>query len=305
VIWDLFHYGYPADLDPFSEQFAERLATYAGAVARHVARELPGRHFFTPVNEGSYFSWAAGEVGRFAPHERGRGYELKVSLARAAIQASRAIRRELPGARVVTVDPVCHVVPSYGASLDERSRARGFSNEVVFQFMDMVSGRLHPELGGRREDLDVVGLNYYWTNQWELDRPDEPLAADDARRVPLAELVRRAVRRYGDQVVITETAAAGDARGPWIDDLSATALELLDEGVELRGVCLYPVLGMPEWHEPECWTQMGLWDVSPCSDGFSRRPHVESLAALARAQEELTSSFGEMATEPFAAAVDS
>src|SRR5688500_5383717 len=79
VIWDLFHYGYPEDLDPFSIHFAERLAAYAAAVARHLARELPGPLWFTPVNEGSYFSWAAGEVGCFAPHEHGRGYELKLS----------------------------------------------------------------------------------------------------------------------------------------------------------------------------------------------------------------------------------
>jgi hypothetical protein len=285
VIWDLFHYGYPADLDPFSTRFAERLAAYAGAVARHLARELPERLLFTPVNEGSYFSWAGGEVGRFAPHERGRGYELKVSLARAAIHAARAIRSECPDARVITVDPVCHAVAAPGASLDERSRARGFNHDVVYQFMDMVAGRLHPELGGRREDLDILGLNYYSTNQWELGRPEEPLAADDPRRVPLSELVLRTFHRYGGEVMISETAAAGDARGPWIDALSRTVIELLAEDVPLLGICLYPVLGMPEWHDRERWTQMGLWDVIPGSEGFVRHPHAESLRALARAQE--------------------
>lgn len=308
VIWDLFHYGYPADLDPFSSHFGERLAAYAAGVARFVARELPGPHWFTPVNEGSYFSWAAGEVGRFAPHERGRGYELKVSLARAAILAARAIRRELPRARIVTVDPICHVVPPHGASLEDRSRARGFSHEVVFQFMDMVAGRVHPELGGARDDLGVVGLNYYLTNQWELDRPEAPLALDDPRRLPLSDLVRRAALRYGGDVVVSETAAAGEARGPWIDELSATALELLDEGAALRGICLYPVLGMPEWHDQACWTQMGLWDLDPGDGGIDRRPHEDSLLALARAQEALVCfRQGQLAvgSEPLAAASDS
>jgi hypothetical protein len=36
---------------------------------------------------------------------------------------------------------------------------------------------------------------------------------------------------------------------------------LLDEGVPLRGVCLYPILGMPKWHSPEQWVRMGLWDI--------------------------------------------
>lgn len=308
VIWDLFHYGYPLELDPFSVHFGERLAAYATAVARHVSRELPGRRLFTPVNEGSYFSWAAGEVGRFAPHERGRGYELKVSLARAAILTARAIRRECPDARIVTVDPICHVVAAPHAGLEERARARGFSNDVVYQFMDMVSGRLHPELGGRREDLDVVGLNYYSTNQWELERAGEPLAGDDPRRVPLAELVRRTLRRYGGDVVISETAAAGDAREAWIDDLSATALELLGESAPLGGICLYPVLGMPEWHDRGRWTQMGLWDVDPTSDGFDRYPHEGSLRALARARQQLESfedADRHTPAEPRAAASDS
>jgi hypothetical protein len=35
---------------------------------------------------------------------------------------------------------------------------------------------------------------------------------------------------------------------------------MLKEGMPLLGVCLYPILGMPEWHEPDIWTPMGLWD---------------------------------------------
>lgn len=32
------------------------------------------------------------------------------------------------------------------------------------------------------------------------------------------------------------------------------------DGIPLKGVCLYPILGMPEWHSQE-WTPMGLWDL--------------------------------------------
>lgn len=283
VVWDLFHYGYPDDLDPFGTEFSERLARYAAATARHVSRALPGPHYFTPINEPSYFAWAAGEVGRFAPHAEGRGYELKVSLVRAQVAAVEAIRAVCPSARIVTVDPICNVVPPFDAPAREDERARAFSYDVVFQFMDMVSGRARRELGGSRDSLGVVGLNYYATNQWELDHGDSPLAADDPRRLPLAALVERASRRYGGPIIISETAEVEDARAGWIDELSSVALECWTAGIELVGICLYPVLGMPEWHDRTRWTEMGLWDVRP-DDGFERRPHLASLRALARAQ---------------------
>jgi hypothetical protein len=286
LVWDLFHYGYPADLDLFSAEFPARLARYAAAVARHIARELPGPHYLTPINEPSYFAWAAGEVGCFAPHLTGRGYELKVMLVRAQLAAVRAVRDACPAARIVTVDPICHVVPPPSASAEDRARAHDFNHQVVFQFMDMVSGRSRPELGGSRDALGIVGLNYYWTNQWELDHAGTALAPDDPRRRPLAALLRRAARRYGGDLLISETAAVGDARPAWIHELSRTALELLAEGVRLRGVCLYPVLGMPEWHDQGQWTQMGLWDVLPGA-GLARVPHEPSLQALAVARQRL------------------
>src|SRR5687768_128900 len=36
-IWDLCHYGYPDDADPFADDFAGRFADYARAAAAHVA----------------------------------------------------------------------------------------------------------------------------------------------------------------------------------------------------------------------------------------------------------------------------
>ena len=50
-IWDLCHYGYPDDADPFADDFAERFARYARAAAEHVVPRSRGPHFFTPINE--------------------------------------------------------------------------------------------------------------------------------------------------------------------------------------------------------------------------------------------------------------
>ena len=285
VIWDLFHYGYPNDLDPFSVEFADRFAAYCRAAARYVVRKMDGACYFTPMNEPSYFAWAGGDVGRFAPHVRGRAAELKLSLARAAIRGIDAIRDVYPEARIVNVDPICQVVVG---SNDPTAleHARRFNEEFVFEFWDMVSGRARPELGGSPAHLDIAGLNYYWTNQWELGREGVPLADDDPRRVPLADLIRTVWRRYSCEVVLTETSALGEARAPWIHELSTMAEHLLAEGVPLGGICLDPILGMPEWHARDQWARMGLWDLEREQNVLKRRACAPMMAALRVVHEE-------------------
>lgn len=285
VVWDLFHFGYPDDVDPFSTQFGDRFAAYCRAAARYVDGRAEGPCYFTPMNEPSYFAWAGGDVGWFAPHARGRAAELKHSLARAAIGGIDAIREVCPRARIVNVDPICRVVVD-GDDPAQRQHAERFNEEYVFEFWDIVAGRRQPELGGSPAHLDIVGLNYYWTNQWALGREGVPLAADDPRRVPLADLVRKAWKRYGCEIVITETSALGEARAPWIHELSAMAEQLLGEGVPLGGTCLYPILGMPEWHARDQWTRMGLWDLEREQDVLSRKACGPMMAALRRVHAE-------------------
>jgi hypothetical protein len=265
VIWDLFHYGYPLGLDLFGEDFPPRFTDYCYAVGRYIGERTEGTCLFTPVNEPSFMAYAAGEKGLFAPHVEGRGWELKVALCRAAIAGIEALWTACPGARMVNVDPLCRVAGPFERP-QAREAVRDFNERLVFQSWDMLAGRLLPELGGSRAHLDIVGVNYYWTNQWEWGAaplPDgriPPLADDDPRRAPLRDLVRQAWRRYGGEVMITETAHVGAQRAPWMFEVARDAEALLREGVPLRGLCLYPILGMPEWHEPDVWTPMGLWD---------------------------------------------
>ena len=53
----------------------------------------------------------------------------------------------------------------------------------------------------------------------------------------------------------------------------------LRRGVRLHGICLYPILGMPEWHEPEVIVRMGLWDLEHGENGLERVPDEELLGA--------------------------
>ena len=97
----------------------------------------------------------------------------------------------------------------------------------------------------------------------------------------LARLIRGVWRRYRHDILITETAHVGEKRGAWLGEVARQSEALLREGVPLRGVCLYPILGMPEWHEPEVWTAMGLWDPvsqhDPAGPRLACRPMMEAL----------------------------
>ncbi len=276
VIWDLFHYGYPRHVDLWSEDFPRRFADYCYAAARYIAAHTEGPALFTPVNEPSYMAHAGGEQGLFAPYAQGRGWDLKVALCRAAIAGIDAIRAASPRARIVNVDPLCRVVcPPERPDL--AAQAEDFNQRLVFQSWDMLCGRLLPELGGSRAHLDIVGVNYYWTNQWEWGHPPVngvvlPLAENDSRRLSLAALLRGVWHRYGGEIMITETAHVGEQRGPWMREVAAQSELLLCEGVPLRGVCIYPILGMPEWHDRDTWTCMGLWDPL-----CRREPHAGRL----------------------------
>jgi beta-glucosidase/6-phospho-beta-glucosidase/beta-galactosidase len=270
LILDLFHYGFPSHLDIYSEAFADRFADYCQAVASEVAKRADVPVHFTPVNEPSYFAWAAGEAARFAPYDTGRAYEMKVSMVRAAIRGIEAIWSLLPAARMVNVDPVCKVAPPVA----DRSRdddVRFFNEVAVFECWDMLAGKLHPELGGSPKHLDIVGINYYWTNQWEIDRTGEPLAMDDARLTPVRDLIRKVWERYRRPMIISETSHVEHMRGPWLRYVVEEVEAARAEDIPLNGICIYPVLGMPEWHEPEVWVRMGMWDCVPNASGRLQR----------------------------------
>lgn len=287
VIWDLFHYGYPDGLDPLGRDFSRRFADYCYETGRYLARKVEGPLWFTPVNEPSFFAFAGGEEGLFAPHLKGRGWDLKVALCRAAIAGIEALWVAAPGCRMVNVDPLCRVVAPPGRSdLDEE--VQRFNDCYVFQSWDMIAGRLLPELGGSTRHLDVVGINYYWTNQWELgaapaaDGTLPPLAEDDPRRAPLSVLLRSAWDRYRQPMIVSETSHVADSRGRWVRHVAAEAAELIGEGIELHGICLYPILGMPEWHQPDVWTPMGLWDPLCTSSPGGERLLCDDMAAALR-----------------------
>lgn len=289
VIWDLFHYGYPAGVDLLGKDFPRRFADYCYAIARYIGRRTEGTCWFTPVNEPSFLSYAGGHAGLFAPHLTGKGWDLKVALIKAAIAGIDAIHAACPRARIVNVDPLCRVTAPEGRD-ELAAEARDFNERLVFQCWDMLCGRLLPELGGTPVHLDVLGINYYWTNQWELgSTPDErgvlpPLRDDDPRRLPLSDLVHSVWERYRHPLILSEIAEVGPKRGDLVRDVARESIAMFERDIPIGGVCLYPILGMPEWHARDEWVPMGLWDPichhNPADGRIVCEPMLEALRSV-------------------------
>ncbi|MGV3616037.1 MAG: family 1 glycosylhydrolase [Fimbriimonas sp.] len=277
LVYDLFHYGYPKSIsDPMGEEFVERFADYCFETARFLRERADGPYYFTPVNEPSYFAWAAGEAAVFAPYLTGRAYDLKVQLIRAAIRGIDAIRSVLPEARIVNADPFCRVVtPPDRADLADE--VRFFNETAVFESWDMLAGRSLPELGGSPAHLDIVGINYYWTNQWTFGTTDSPLLESDPRCWSLREVIRHVWQRYENPIVVSETSHSQSNKAWWLRTVADEAMASLREGIPLHGVCLYPILGMPEWHDQSVWAHMGLWEVADDGNRTLHRPMAEAL----------------------------
>jgi len=266
VIWDLCHFGWPDHLDIFKPEFVVALAQFGAAFARWLANEMNGPVWFVPVNEISYFSWAAADEGSMHPFVTGRGFELKAQLVRAAIQTMDAIWSVLPQARFIHVDPVIHVVasPKYP---EEQPDAEAYRLSQ-FQAWDMIGGRVWPELGGQEKYLDVIGVNFYPHNQWFYNlkgirpiRKFTPLNRRHPLYRPFRDLLREVHQRYHRPMVIAETGAENRLRSGWFRYICQEAKAAMEAGVDLNGVCLYPILNHPGWvDDRHCHN--GLWDYA-------------------------------------------
>jgi hypothetical protein len=155
----------------------------------------------------------------------------------------------------------------------------------------MLAGRFMPDLGGSPKHLGIVGINYYWNNQWILDEPWAPLNAQDIRRMPLRYIARTVWKRYGQEMLLSETSHVGEMRAHWMRELVTEIEAIRALNIPLLGVCWYPVLEMADWHTPSLWTPMGLWDLDHAGGSMRRTAYRPVLNALRAAQERLETTF--------------
>lgn len=292
VIWDVFHYGWPDDLELFSAAFIDRLAGLARAFARLLTSESDETPWLVPVNEISFFSWAAGDEGFFYPYARGRGDELKRHLVRAQIAAIDAVREVAPNARFVHTDPLVNVVarPEQAHLAADAESYR----QAQYEAWDMLSGRLEPGLGGADRYLDVLGLNYYPHNQWFYpDRVMIPFGASQYR--PLREMLHEAWERYQRPLFLAETGVENEMRPDWLRYVSNETRSALTANVPIEGICLYPIVNHPGWDDDR-HCHNGLWDYA---DEAGLRQAYEPLARELRGLIEQLEQRADVSSSPW------
>jgi len=262
VIWTLCHYGWPQGLDLLSPEFVKRFAAFANATAKFMKRRTDAPPFYCPVNEISYFSWAAGHIGHMYPFLRNRGHVVKRQLIRAAIAAIDAVRAAEPRARFVQTEPIINVVPHpRQPELAHRAVAR---TESQFEAWDMMLGKVAPELGGGPQYLDIAGINFYHSNQWLHPGPvflHWHKLPRDPRWIPLHRMLAYFHQRYRSPLFLAETSHVGVGRAAWIREIADEVRQARQCGVPVEGICLFPILDRPDWDDPDHWHNSGLWDL--------------------------------------------
>jgi beta-glucosidase/6-phospho-beta-glucosidase/beta-galactosidase len=290
VIWDLWHYGWPDDIDIFSAAFVDRFTAFARAAAACISdyTDVP---LISPINEISFFSWAGGEGGIFNPFAKHRGDEMKRQLVRASIQAIDAIREVNPAARLFQIDPMINVVPR-SSRAEDVANAEGY-RQSQFQAWDMIAGRAQPELGGREGYLDVIGVNYYIHNQfvWE----GQMIVPSDPRYRHASQMLEEIYRRYGRPIFVAETGIEDDTRPAWLRYMCKEVFSAMTAGVPVEGLCLYPILNHPGWDDDRhCYN--GMFDYADASGARAvYQPLAEELSRQAANEVALRS--GEMVLE--------
>lgn len=256
-IWDICHFGYPLDLIPTHPGFVPRFVSLCQAFTRLYLELTDETLFIVPINEISFLSWHSGDVRGTVPFAINSGFDIKYHLCKAFIAACEAIKIISPACRILTVEPLIkiHAAHSKDAEIVERM------NLDQFQAMDIISGSMCPELGGRPEYLDIIGLNYYFNNQWLHNSSTWTWPLENDPREKLSNLLEVVNRRYNRPMLLSETGHFDEHRGCWIKEITYECVKAMQIGVNLLGICIYPLIERPDWDNLNIYHKSGIWDL--------------------------------------------
>lgn len=276
-IWDLIHFGYPDGIYPTHPLFCERFVRLCEAFALFYKAMAAGRLLVVPINEISFLSWHSGEVRGTVPFAVNSGWDIKYHLCKAAILGIQKLKDIAPDCTVILVEPLVKI--HCGPDGNDTGLAQQNLNQ--FQAMDIIAGRICPELGGREEYLDLLGFNYYWNCQWYFESEPLQWPETESKRTPLSELLSIAYSRYHKPIFLSETGHFGCGRLEWLLEITAECLTAQKKGVDLRGICIYPVTDRPDWDDLGSYCNCGIWDLDALGN---RIPHPEYIDGIIQAQ---------------------
>jgi dTDP-4-dehydrorhamnose reductase len=294
----LLHHGSgPVTTNLLDEEFPEKLAAYAG----RVAKEFPWVEYYTPVNEPLTTARFSGLYGFWYPHHRDERSFIRMLLnqVKAIILSMKEIRKVNPKARLVQTEDLCKI-----HSTTSLAYQAAYENERRWLTYDLLCGKLVPghrlwnhllSLGISKDCLqffaanacppDIMGFNYYVTSERYLDDrlhnyPDHLhggnsvhryVDADAARagqRCGLGNLLTEAWERYHLNIAITECHlnCSREEQMRWLKETWDVCCSLRQQNIPVLALTAWSLLGSFDWDtlllEQNGHYESGIYDIS-------------------------------------------
>jgi dTDP-4-dehydrorhamnose reductase len=311
----LVHHGSgPRHTSLVDPAFADGLAEYA----RAVAGRYPWALDYTPVNEPLTTARFSALYGHWYPHRRDDASFVRALLVqcRATVLAMRAIREVTPGARLIQTEDIgtTFSTPRLAYQAEHENQRRLLSLDLLCGRVDqdhpfwpllLSWGATEDELGfflDRPAPPDVIGVNYYVTSDRMLDQrlarfpawshggngrdayADIEAARGHRDGITGQRVHLRALwKRYGRPLAITEVhmGSTREQQMRWLDEAWQAALRAREEGIDVRAVTIWALLGSLDWNQlvvrADGFYETGAFDIR----GATPRP--TAIAAMAQA----------------------
>lgn len=277
----LVHHGSgPAFTSLIDDNFPSLLADYAGKVAE----KFPFIEYYTPINEPLTTARFSGLYALWYPHHKSDKSFVKMVLnqARGIVLAMQAIRKINPDAKLILTEDLCKVY-----STKQMQYQAKFENKRRWLVFDLLCGRFTEKhslwkyfikytdaqtLRFFTENVcppDIIGANHYITSERFLDHefqnyPRSVVGGNRRHRYADVEavrvnhgqpsgmkvLLRELWDRYKIPIAITEVQmhCHRDEQLRWMRQAWKTCLELQQEGVDVRALTAWSLLGAKGWN---------------------------------------------------------
>jgi dTDP-4-dehydrorhamnose reductase len=277
----LLHHGSgPAFTNLLDAEFPYLLAAYAF----EVANRYPWIEYYTPVNEPLTTARFSGLYGFWYPHHKTETsfYKMLLNQLKATVLCMEAIRSVNPDAKLIQTEDLgkTYSTPLLAYQAD-------FENDRRLLTFDILTARLkpgHPHYeyllshGITKDEInffqlhhakpDILGLNYYVTSERWLDESLEKYdhhthGGNGIHKYADTEMVRVNKRlrggfktlateiwdRYKIPLAVTESHlhCTREEQLRWFKEIWDQAIELSDQGIHIKAVTAWAMLGSFDW----------------------------------------------------------
>ncbi|MDF2434306.1 MAG: dTDP-4-dehydrorhamnose reductase [Mucilaginibacter sp.] len=301
IIAGLVHHGSgPAYVSMMDETFANGLGEYAA----RVAEKFPWIDYYTPVNEPLTTARFCGLYGIWSPHQKDdRSFcRILINECMGTVLAMQAIRKINPDAKLVQTDDLgkIHSTPLLHYQADFENTRRWLSYDLLCAKVNKEHPLWSYVVGaGITEDelqffLDnkcepaIMGFNHYLTSERYLDEnisvyPPHTHGGNGRHQYADVEAVRvgnicpdgpyrllkEAWERYHLPMAVTEVHlyCTREEQMRWLSLLWTAANQLRYEGVDIRAITAWALLGSFGWNrlltQPNGDYEPGVFDLCP------------------------------------------